>query len=104
MNFWTPTWTGGNQWGEGLTYEGDPFFALFEFVKVESYNVETKTFKHQWIDHFHFFDHRNWEVLDEISTDQNSSKFKQSQSYVSNGALVFKLELQDHLAHLLDWE
>ena len=53
MNFWTPTF---HAWGADLTVEDMPWYVLFDYVEVYSYNDDKNEFDFLWRDDFHKFD------------------------------------------------
>ena len=53
MNFWTPTF---HAWGAELTADDMPWYVLFDYVEVYSYNNEKNEFDFEWRDDFAKFD------------------------------------------------
>ena len=49
MNFWTPT---NHKWGDGLDDKDMPWFALYDYVEVFSWNERTNEFDFTWRDDF----------------------------------------------------
>lgn len=53
MNFWTPTF---ESWGAGLDAKDMPWYVLYDYVEVYSYDEEENMFKFNWRDDFDQFD------------------------------------------------
>ena len=45
MNFWTPTFPG---WGDNFNEAGMPWYAKYDWVRVEKYNPSTGGFDFYW--------------------------------------------------------
>ena len=90
MNFWTPTFAG---WGDDFDPTNMPFYAQYDYVKVEKYNEDTGNFVFHWQDDFDFFDESKWRKSNGWgSGTHTSSIYYPSQVYIENGRLVFKME------------
>ena len=89
MNFWTPTFPG---WGDSFSDAGMPWYARYDYVKIEKYNSSTGGFDLYWQDDFDSFDSGKWLKSDGWGFGDNSSTFYQSQVYTENGALVLKMD------------
>ena len=89
MNFWTPTFPG---WGDNFADWDMPWYTRYDYVKVETYNTQTKQFEPHWQDNFDYFDSSKWLKSDGWGFGDNSSTFYASQVYTENGALVLKIE------------
>ena len=72
MNFWTPTFNG---WKDNFSEEGLPWFAKYDWVRVEKYNPQTRGFDWHWQDDFNNFDFNRWVKSENWSFGQNSSTF-----------------------------
>lgn len=57
MNIWSPTWS---PWGDGFNPANFPFVVQYDYVKVWSYNSNTKGFDFEWVDEFNDFDYSRW--------------------------------------------
>ena len=89
MNFWTPTFPG---WGDGFNDWDMPWYTLYDYVKVETYNSSTGGFDFYWQDDFDSFRDDLWQKSDGWGFDSNSSTFYASQVYTDGGHLVLKME------------
>ena len=89
MNFWTPTFNG---WGDDLNDAGMPWYAYYDYVKVETYNFDTSEFELHWQDDFDSLDESRWLVSDNWNFDQNTTTFMKNQVYTEDGSLVLKLD------------
>ena len=89
MNFWTPTF---QSWGQGLDATNMPWYVLYDYVETFTYNSETNGFDFHWRDDFITFDPDRWHKSDNTTFDANSTTFRASQSYISQGHLVLKME------------
>ena len=89
MNFWTPTFPG---WGDNFNEAGMPWYARYDWVRVEKYNASTGGFDFYWQDDFDYLDEGKWKKSENWSFDGNSSTFFGSQVYAENGWLHFRLE------------
>ena len=88
MNFWTPT---GHPWGEGLNDKDMPWYALYDYVEVFSWNEHTNEFEFKWRDDFEEFNLNRWHKA-EGGFENNSSEFHKENVYTSHGKLVLKME------------
>ena len=89
MNFWTPTFAG---WGDNFSDAGMPWFARYDYVKVESYNAATGGFEPLWEDNFDSFDAKRWTKSDGWGFESNSCTWAADSVYTENGALVLKMD------------
>ena len=97
MNFWTPTF---ESWGKGFNAKDMPWYVLYDYVETFTYNSETKGFDFHWRDDFTTFDANRWHKSDNTTFDANSTTFRASQAYISDGHLVLKMEPdQPHKLH-----
>ena len=88
MNFWTPT---GHPWGEGLNDKDMPWYALYDYVEVFTWNEHTNEFDFKWRDDFEDFDQDRWHKA-EGGFESNTSEFHHDNVYTSHGKLVLKME------------
>ena len=91
MNFWTPT---GHPWGEGLEDKDMPWYALYDYVEVFTWNEHTNEFEFKWRDDFEEFNLNRWHKA-EGGFENNSSEFHRDNVYTSHGKLVLKMEPLD---------
>lgn len=96
MNFWTPTF---HSWGDGFDPVDMPWFALYDYVEVFTYNEHANEFEFHWRDDFNAFDSGRWHKASG-GFEANSSVFYPSNVYTSAGNLVLKMEPLEH--HVLD--
>ena len=59
MDFWTPT---KPLWGGGFNDKGMPWYARYDYVKVEKWNEKTGQFEFHWRDDFDSFDETRWKA------------------------------------------
>ena len=95
MNFWTPTF---HSWGEGFDPADMPWYVLYDYVEVFTYNEHNNEFDFHWRDDFNAFDSGRWHKASG-GFEANSSVFYPSNVYTSAGNLVLKMEPMDHHAH-----
>ena len=95
MNFWTPTF---HSWGEGFDPADMPWYVLYDYVEVFTYNEHNNEFEFHWRDDFNAFDSGRWHKASG-GFEANSSVFYPSNVYTSAGNLVLKMEPMDHHAH-----
>jgi len=95
MNFWTPTF---HSWGEGFDPADMPWYVLYDYVEVFTYNDHTNEFDFHWRDDFNAFDSGRWHKASG-GFEANSSVFYPSNVYTSAGNLVLKMEPMDHHVH-----
>ena len=88
MNFWTPTFP---SWGHGLDASDMPWYVLYDFVEVHTYDEEANEFNLHWRDEFNTFDHERWHKATG-GFDSNSSIFHPDNVSVKGGNLVIKME------------
>lgn len=88
MNFWTPTF---HAWGKGFDPADMPWFAMYDYVEVFTYNKHKNEFEFHWRDDFNDFDSSRWHKASG-GFDANSSVFYPSNVYTSAGNLVIKME------------
>jgi len=88
MNFWTPT---DHPWGQGLNDKDMPWYALYDYVEVFSWNDNTNEFEFKWRDDFEEFNLDRWHKA-EGGFENNSSEFHRDNVYTSHGKLVLKME------------
>ena len=89
MNFWTPTFKG---WGDNFSDHGMPFYAKYDYVKVEKYNYTTGGFDFHWEDKFDSLDTSRWMVSDGWGFESNSCTWAADSVYTENGNLVLKMD------------
>ena len=91
MDFWTPT---QGQWSEGFTDKDMPYYAKYNYVKIETYNEKTGKFEFYARDNFDGeLDEDFWQVSNGWgSGSHTSSIYYKSQVYTEYGNLVFKME------------
>ena len=91
MNFWTPTF---HSWGAGFSPEDMPWYVLYDYVEVFTYDEPHNEFKFHWRDDFNFFDSGKWHKASG-GFEANTSVFHPENVYTSHGHLVLKME-PDH--------
>lgn len=91
MNFWTPTF---HSWGEGFNPSDMPWYALYDYVEVFTYNKHSNEFELHWRDDFNDFDSGRWHKASG-GFEANSSVFYPQQVYTHDGNLVIKMEPMD---------
>lgn len=95
MNFWTPTF---HSWGAGFDPADMPWYVLYDYVEVFTYNEKLNEFEFHWRDDFNSFDSGRWHKASG-GFEANSSVFYPQQVYTSNGNLVIKMEPIDTFEH-----
>ena len=88
MNFWTPTF---DSWGKGLDAKDMPWFLLYDYVEVFTYDEDENEFNLLWRDDFDSFDEKRWHKASG-GFDANSSVFHPDNVSVKAGHLVLKME------------
>ena len=88
MNFWTPEF---HVWGQGLNASDMPWYLLYDYVEVFTYDVEDNEFHLHWRDDFDTFDTQRWQKATG-GFEQNSSVFHPENVSVKAGNLVIKME------------
>ena len=88
MNFWTPTF---HSWGEGFNPVDMPWYALYDYVEVFTYEPEHNEFHFHWRDDFDSFDSGKWHKA-AGGFQSNTSVFHPANAYTSGGHLVLKME------------
>ena len=88
MNFWTPEF---HVWGQGLDASDMPWFLLYDYVEVFTYDLEDNEFHFHWRDDFDTFDTERWRKANG-GFEQNSSVFDPENVTVKAGNLVLKME------------
>lgn len=88
MNFWTPTF---DSWGHGLDASDMPWYVLYDYVEVSTYDHDTNEFNLHWRDDFDNYDTERWHKASG-SFDANSSVFHPENVYVKGGNLILKME------------
>ena len=94
MNFWTPTF---HSWGEGLNPVDMPWYLLYDYVEVFTYDQHDNEFKFHWRDDFDHFDSAKWHKASG-GFESNTSTFHPANVYTSGGHLVLKME-PEHSDH-----
>ena len=70
-----------------------PWYARYDFVRVESYDPVTGSFDQVWHDDFDKLDVERWEKCHRKSYPGNSSVFMEDQIFITeHGHLIIKLE------------
>ena len=92
MNFWTPEF---HVWGQGLDASDMPWYLLYDYVEVFTYDPADNEFHFHWRDNFDTFDAERWRKASG-SFDQNSSVFHPENVSVKAGNLVMKMEPTTH--------
>ena len=95
MNFWTPTF---HSWGKGFDPVDMPWYVLYDYVEVFSYNEHKNEFEFHWRDDFDAFDSSRWHKASG-GFEANSSVFYPSNVYTNDGNLVIKMEPNDDDHH-----
>ena len=95
MNFWTPTF---HSWGKGLDATDMPWYVLYDYVEVFTYNEHLNEFEFHWRDDFNAFDSGRWHKASG-GFEANSSVFYPQNVYTSGGNLVIKMEPMDGQHH-----
>ena len=94
MDFWTPEFAG---WGDNMEDDATmPWYTRYDWVEVYDYNQWNDSFTLKWRDDFNTLDLDRWFRSDGWSFDLNSSLFLASNTYVENGKLVLKMEVNDY--------
>ena len=93
MNFWTPTF---HSWASGFDPIDMPWYLLFDYIEVYTYNEQLHEFDFHWRDDFDAFDSGRWHKASG-GFEANSSVFYPSQVYTSGGNLVLKMEPDEHV-------
>ena len=88
MNFWTPEF---HVWGEGLDASDMPWYLMYDYVEVFTYDVEDNEFHLHWRDDFDSFNADRWHKASG-GFDMNSSVFHPENVSVKAGHLVLKME------------
>jgi len=88
MNFWTPTF---HSWSAGFHPVDMPWYVLYDYVEVFTYDQEHNEFKLHWRDDFDSFDSGKWHKA-AGGFESNSSVFHPENVYTSGGQLVLKME------------
>ena len=88
MNFWTPTF---HSWSKGFDPVDMPWYALYDYVEVFTYNKHSNEFDFHWRDDFNEFDNSRWHKASG-GFEKNSSVFYPSNVYTTGGNLVIKME------------
>ena len=88
MNFWTPTF---HSWGAGLDASDMPWYLLYDYVEVFTYDHDDNEFHLHWRDNFDTFDSLRWHKATG-GFDANSSEFHPENVSVKAGNLVLKME------------
>lgn len=88
MNFWTPT---DHPWGEGLDATDMPWYLLFDYVEVFTYDEVLNEFDFLWRDDFDDFNVDRWHKADG-GFEGNSSIFSPDNVFAQHGYLVIKME------------
>ena len=57
MNFWTPTF---HSWGKDFDPSSMPWYLLYDYVEVFTFNEHKNEFEFQWRDDFDAFDSNRW--------------------------------------------
>ena len=97
MNFWTPTF---HSWASGFDPIDMPWYLLFDYIEVYTYDELLHQFDFHWRDDFDAFDSGRWHKASG-GFEANSSVFYPSQVYTSGGNLVLKMEpIDGHVEHV----
>lgn len=98
MNFWTPEF---HMWGRGLDARDMPWYLMFDYVEVFTYDTESNEFNLHWRDDFETFDADRWQKQSGGFA-QNSSVFYPENVSVKAGHLVLKMEpdVEHHHRHV----
>ena len=88
MNFWTPSF---HSWGKGFDPADMPWYVLYDYVEVFTYDEAHNQFVFHWRDDFDSFDSSKWHKASG-GFDSNSSVFHPSNVYTTGGHLVLKME------------
>ena len=93
MNFWTPTF---HSWSVGFMPQDMPWYVLYDYVEVFTYDQENNEFKFHWRDDFDSFDSGKWHKA-AGGFESNTSVFHPENVFTSGGHLVLKMEpLRSH--------
>ena len=88
MNFWTPEF---HIWGQGLDSSDMPWYLMYDYVQVFTYDEADNEFHEHWKDNFDSFDSTRWHKATG-GFDSNSSIFHPENVSVKAGNLVLKME------------
>ena len=91
MNFWTPTDSERSK-GLELTPEDLPWYVLFDYVEVFTWDEASNEFRLHWRDDFDTLDNGRWHIA-EGGFEENSCEFKKDNVYSAHGYLVLKMDL-----------
>ena len=94
MNFWTPTF---HSWGHDLDATDMPWFLLYDYVEVFTWNADSNEFDLHWRDDFNNFDDKRWHKASGGFA-SNSSVFHPENVSVKAGNLVLKMEPEEVVA------
>jgi len=97
MNFWTPEF---ETWGHGLDPADMPWYVLYDYVEVFTWDEKSNEFRLHWRDDFESFNSGRWHKASG-GFEANSSVFHTSNVYTEDGNLVLKMEPNDDLEHEL---
>ena len=88
MNLWTPQFP---QWQVGFDDVDMPWYAMYDFVEVYTYNKKTRQFDLHWKDDFDYLDLTRWEPSDNFGFTDNTTTFFGTQVFVEQGNLVLQM-------------
>ena len=71
MNFWTPTF---HSWGDGFDPSDMPWYVMYDYVEVYTFDEKNNEFNFAWRDDFNAFDSGRWHKASG-GFDANSSIF-----------------------------
>ena len=69
-----------------------PWYTKYDWVTVETYDPDTRSFNLHWRDDFDILDLDRWDACNGHRFSGNSATFFESQVFVADGALHIKLE------------
>ena len=98
MNFWTPTF---HSWSSGFNPVDMPWYVLYDYVEVFTYDEEHNEFKFHWRDDFDSFDSGKWHKA-AGGFESNTSVFHPENVFTSGGHLILKME-PEH-THAVDYQ
>ena len=88
MNFWTPDF---HAWSSGFNPVDMPWYVLYDYVEVFTYDADHNQFVFHWRDDFDSFDSSKWHKASGGFA-SNTSVFHPANAYTTGGNLVLKME------------
>ena len=89
MNFWPPTWS---PWGDNFSPAGFPYYAKYDYVKIETFNQDSWSYNLHWQDNFDFLDNSKWQVSNNWGFGGNNCLFMYDNVWTQDGLLVIRMD------------